>query len=401
MEENNRLVAWSDNWWIEKDKAWFTGGEKNILFCLNLDTCTCEQMVLIPAADTNYTFRLIPRCIKWENDIYCMPDMGNCIWVYNIENRDFSKILIDNPNKTRLYLYEFGFFDQSMLIVSMGLKQVIEIHTKEKKIVKHYDLWKGDELIYTVKSGDCLYSLYECGKVFRFHIDTKQGILLQPPVTGDRFYCFCFDGSSFWLSGYKKEIIVWDYKEDTLEVLDEFPEGVCQNNINQNVYGKKDNGAEQYEIPIFYFAVSVGETIWFIPSLENQIVYADKESHRLNIFEVEEEKDTGDRLLLNKISQKYILEYVKDERYLGLFSTKNYCILEIDTKEMTYQWCKYYYSEKCLNSFAETYENVLWEKDILDKKIYKRRFWNTSKRVYKKNEIRVGAKVYKEIINEL
>ena len=63
MGKNCSSFFWSDNWHIENGKAWFVDGERNVLFCLNLEKKECEYIKEIPDSDKN-TFRLNPKCMK-------------------------------------------------------------------------------------------------------------------------------------------------------------------------------------------------------------------------------------------------------------------------------------------------------------------------------------------------
>ena len=73
---------WSDNWCIADDKAWFVTGEQDILFCLDRKTKNTILAKEIP--ERNNSFRLHPKCIKYGEMIFCLPDMGENIWCYNI-----------------------------------------------------------------------------------------------------------------------------------------------------------------------------------------------------------------------------------------------------------------------------------------------------------------------------
>ena len=58
-----------------------------------MDGDICEFMIDIP--DESWPkFRLTSRCMKYQNDIYCLPVDGGSIWVYSMEEDRFSEIAI-------------------------------------------------------------------------------------------------------------------------------------------------------------------------------------------------------------------------------------------------------------------------------------------------------------------
>ena len=139
MGKMNNKYIWSDGWWIEDSEAWFVDGERNILLKLNTRTNECSFIASIPNGKQN-RFRLNPKCLKIENAIYCMPDTGDYIWIYQLEKREFKQIKVNNPKKGRLAINNFWLHGKKIFAVSIGLRQIIEIDTDKKCIVNYYDL---------------------------------------------------------------------------------------------------------------------------------------------------------------------------------------------------------------------------------------------------------------------
>ena len=78
---------------------------------------------------------------------------------------------------------------------------------------------------------------------------------------------------------------------------------------------------KEYELPAFLFSVVAGDYVWFIPFQTNKIMYADKKTCQLHVFEADGENETKQSLLGRiALGSKYILEYVRENRYIGLFS---------------------------------------------------------------------------------
>ena len=60
-------------------------------------------------------FRLTPYCIKYQDDIYCMPSYGKSVWVYNTTNYAFDEICIDNPDEISIGIQAFWIYENKNL----------------------------------------------------------------------------------------------------------------------------------------------------------------------------------------------------------------------------------------------------------------------------------------------
>ena len=93
-----------------------------------------------------------------------------------------------------------------------------------------------------------------------------------------------------------------------------------------------------------------------------------------------------------------MFEYIIDNRYLGLYSLKNKCILEIDTIELKYEYKKYNYNmnDKYLMEIAKLYNNVFYEANVWSRVV-------VSKMLDLKNNIcgienkSIGANIYQKV----
>lgn len=395
--ENNNIFMWSDGWYIENDKAWFVSAEQNILFGLNMKKGECEYAMNIPVLNSQ-KFRLNPRCLKYGSNIFCIPDKGRSIWIYNIDNDNFLEISINISDEVRLWIYFSMIYDSKIYAVSFGIGKIIEIDAEKKKITNYYELCKEGLIPDSIRNGTEIYSLSESGNVYCFDIKTKRVMSYMLPDIGRKFYGLGFDGKNFWLGGFRKEIYVWDKDRDTIKVIDNFPKDFGVYNFGIDSDGRPDCFTEEYDEPTFLYLVTIGEFIWFIPYLTNKVVYVNKYSYELDVLEIKEEEETQDSILNNELKQKYVLEYVTDERYIGLFSAKNRCILEIDTKLLKYRWYYLKFSDKCLQDCAVISKNIFREKSAFDRDVFKSVFLSKHHLLSNMNGNNVGNKIYHELI---
>ena len=61
-------------------------------------------------------------------------------------------------------------------------------------------------------------------------------------------------------------------------------------------------------------------------------------------------------LSLHYLAGKYLMEYLMDDCCIGLYSLKNYCIIEIDTIEKKMEKKEYSFSNCCLKSTAQAFD---------------------------------------------
>ena len=98
---------------------------------------------------------------------------------------------------------------------------------------------------------------------------------------------------------------------------------------------------EAFETPLFLYSVMAYEYIWFIPFQTNEIIYVSKNTYEISIFPLEMEEQTEENIKEQLLGHKYLLEYVRENRYIGLFSLKNKWVFEIDAKNLTYKRMNY------------------------------------------------------------
>lgn len=120
-------------------------------------------------------------------------------------------------------------------------------------------------------------------------------------------------------------------------------------------------------------------------------MYLDKEKYELSVFEIDTE--AGSDLTKQPCGiPYYLLEYVKDDRYIGLFFAQNRRIFEIDTEQLSYQWIDYKFSDQCIDQCYENRQGIFDEGDILCDTAYKARIGH--KAYSAKNIKNIGMEIY-------
>lgn len=379
---------WGDRWCVENYEGWFVAGNINILFRVDMIN-NCYEIVAKLPDYTNYKFRSNSNCIKCNELIFCMPNRGECIWCYDLLDNKFSKIEIENPNCLEVGIVDFWRIKNILWAVSMGLKQIIKIDITARKIIAYYNITDCAEEVIgkSVKINNYIYSLSGLeSKIYEFSLKTKQVKIIEFETIRDRFHTISICEGKIWLSGNKKRIYIWE--KDRVRILDHFPE-------NFGIYKFLESGkvildciSTKYRTFTFIDSIIIGNYIWFIPFQTNNILYVDKMSNKINVFEIEGE-DINDFETV-EMNCRYVLQYVYNNRYIGLYSLKNKVIYEIDaiTLEM---------KKRCnIINIKSLEENMYgWnfrERISVEKSLYKKLI--ERKKNVKNIEENIGGKIY-------
>lgn len=398
MLRENTFI-WSDNWWVEDNSAWFVGGENNALFRLDLKLRKCDFEAVLPNNMVD-KFRLNSKCIKFENDIFCMPNRGDCIWVYQLNTSKFYNIKINNPNKKRILIVDFWVYEGNLYVVSAGLKQIIEISLLEKRVINYYNLTdnKDEKIALSTKAEDSIYCVSSTSnRIFQFDLKTKSTITHTISVDGGGFHTICFDGERFWLSGHRKEVYIWNKESNIVKIINNFPKQFGIYNFKEEEDVLVEYNKDLFEVPAFIDSVAIGQYIWFIPFQTNKIVYIDKATNKVYILETEGEEESANSLaLMSRMKAKYLLLCVLRERYLVLYSLKNNYILTIDIEKKEIEKREYWFSDECLNAIAELKRSeICREGRSLDEDVYKSMLYNSGKTLKTES---VGLDIHKKIM---
>lgn len=404
MKKRDSVFIWSDGWWIEDDKAWFVDGIKNILFSVDLNAGECIEAVHIPDP-SDATFRLTPICIKHGRDVFCVPGYGRSVWVYNLDKKDFIKIDIDKPDQFQLGSHVWVKGDE-LFIVSVNWDRIIEVSISQKMIKNYHRICENDSVKRSVLAGNSIYMISSgFTRIYQFDLSTKKTVIHTLPLDGRKLFTICFDGEKFWLSGYCDELYIWDKKERKCIAINGFSAGIENCGYTGTPADNENNIQRCYEFPAFCRSVAVGEYVWFIPNQADKIIYVDKKTNVVSSFEIYEEDSIKESFLSRETfgtGLKYVLEYVRDDRYIGLFSTKNGRIFEIDTKELKYQWKDYYFSNKCLQQCFEIYKGIYYEgyDAALANQVYCMALQMADYKVRNTDIKNVGAQIYRALKEE-
>lgn len=367
------IFPMSDNWWIEKNKAYFCGARISVLFCVDMNSLQCEVVSRLPECDI-YDFRAHPYCIRYKDSIICLPGMGKIIWYYDMQKESWKKIEIEHEEQLIISMAVYKQNDSSRLwLLEYETGKIFQVNLGKGVLEKEYYIpQNAKEIIYY---GEYVYvnnKLYTAVKKRVCCIDLENAdiIIYEIDNLKAELYTICYDGDNFWLSGYCKEIYIWNPEQGIIKVITEFPEqfGIY------HFYGKPYIDCNSFllsveEGPFFGFSILLGKYIWYIPNKSNGIIYIDKVTYKVSFLEIEEEKETKESLE-REYANKFLFEYIREDRYIGLYSIKNQLVFEIDTLELCVKKKNYQLSNEAVSKIKKIIEDDNFQR-ILDEDIRK------------------------------
>lgn len=294
--------------------------------------------------------------------------------------------------------------DDKIFVVSTGLKKIIEIDAESKEIRNYYIVSTDEKIACSVMADGIIYTVSQSGnKIFFFDIEKRETGLYELPGGQKKMHTICYTDGAFWMSGYGKEIYVWNKENNTIKIIDHFPAKFGVYHFNNYMGGGLDCRGIEYEMPAFWYVVALGDYVWFIPLRTNKIIYVDRKTYGVHLFEIPEEEETKESLQnWMTIWCKYLLEYVRDGRYLVLYSMKKQCILEVDTLEMKYEYKHYsiQLNDKFIENYRAYYGEVplFYESAMLDTEIFKRLMMRKCSDRHGSREENIGRLIHEKVL---
>ena len=230
--------------------------------------------------------------------------------------------------------------------------KIIEIDLDNKEVSNIYCLPQDDDTIvggYVLVENN-IYCVI-ANKVYCINLNSADIVKYEISAAKAGFYTIVYDGNNFWLSGFYKEIYVWNPEQGVVKIISEFPEqfGIYRFDNDGNFLTDYNLvlsiNPDDYEnvmaigrfvedYAFFSDSIALGKHVWFMPHRSNGIIYIDKETYEVFFMEIDEEKETEQSIKRNLLYSKYLINYVREDRYIGVYSVKNQWIFEIDTVEL-------------------------------------------------------------------
>ncbi len=398
----NWQIPLSDNWWIEDGKAWFCSEELCALFCMDLHSQTCEFVSQIPGCNI-WSYGFYTYCIKYENMVFCIPKLGENIWIYNLESELWEKMKMANGCQM-LFCARTYRKNDSMIWLLNSSGNVFEVNLKKRAAQNVYNILtcKNQLIGEYVRVGDRLYCV--SGKcVYCIDVRNYSTITYEMPDVKMGLLTICYDGIDFWLSSLSNEIYVWNPKSGILKVIVDFSQWSGKNNIvGERCFLMEDHlyFDEIDELLHFTTSISAGKYIWYMPWLTNQIIYIDKRNYEIFSLDINGEAGTEANLRMDRTA-KYLAAYILEDRYIGIYSYKSRKLFEIDTtalcvREKTYTLNEDFVLKATKAMVAYNEQKILNERVELEQRLFIM-LLDKNESAERKNIKNIGRLIYQSI----
>lgn len=383
----------NDYLWLEEHNAWFTGIGINSIFCYNFLDKKCEFITDLPIWKNRY-WREYSRCFKYKSYLYCIPHFGTKLLVYDLNKKKWKEICINNPKSISIICLKFYQINDLLYLISNGLKQIIVVDLKKMVIEGYYNIPIQDidnmgigsfdnDFIYIITTNSTMQNI-----IYKFDCKKRKFKEILLPVIKDELFTISFFNKNYWLTGKCKKIWIFEEDNNKLKVIDKFPDNYGFYNFtkeNKDIldYNITNNGQH-----ILSEMILVGNKMWCIPFQTNKIMFIDTLSYNISFLEIKEEEETKETLNNRIFAHKYLIQYTKDDRFIGLYSLKNEYVIEIDAKKLIYEILPVNLTESCIKRYSNF---IFSESKKFDIYLYK----------YFLNEIKMKNKTIGENIGSL
>ena len=357
--------------WDENNKGYFVSFNLNAIFEIDYDKKEYSYFHSLEEKEMA-SWRRYTKSIKLEDKIFVFPvNQGEHIIIYNIKTDKISHIeneifeTEENQKETKL-----PFLHEGKIYICMD-KELMIINPEDEIIESIVELSKKDELVIEIGLSDNVFYCIECcdenNNLVGFNLETGelQKETVPKEISGNAIF---ISSDEILAISEKEELSIYNTKDKTIRHVGGFPADFGRYVLEEKkLKVKKLDKYSPYDL--CYILEKIGRYVFLVPARVNKFLYYDILEDKIGeliIPEEDEDETTWD--IKNIYEHKYMFAYVKDNRYLGVYSRKNSMILEIDAETLTYKYQNFLLGEKNLDrymkecgedSYQETYHTTL------------------------------------------
>lgn len=287
---------------IEKEKLWFTSGNFNGLYEMNIETGIINCLGKVPG-EKDLIDNLYNKIIKVDNELWLIPGKAKEIAKYSLTKGTFDKIKLpfcdDIIRQKFKNIYKWG---DKLYMFPWDYKAIVCYDLKERAISYRTDWIEAIEenigqkiqAPYFCESscivGEHLFLLINNTNIIVKYNLNNENIECFLIKEENKYTCIVYDGENFFLVPRNKgNILYWNCDVGILEQYGQYPEGFKHKLLFQTAYCDK-------------------EWLWLFPAMGNMIL-------KMNL----KTKQISQAYYNNKINEFYCMFYKSQQESSLLF----------------------------------------------------------------------------------
>lgn len=263
----------------DNDEFWFMGSCDKFIYKVNRNGMV-EIVAEVPL-DVTDEHRIYPRCIKKSNEIYCIPDKGKNILVYDLKWEKFKEIPIGSSQNKRLSIFNSWIQNDNLWCVSYGKNKILKINLNKFLVEKQFDVFEPKEQVgfEAIKTEESIYCISNCStRIREFNLSSESSKTFVIECQDKGFNTIVSHGENVYLTGYLDYIYCWNKNSNQIKKY-RISDRTFRYNKNEKV------------TPRFYRSACLKNVIVFIPyntqySKSNHVVYLDKFTQEINSIDL-------------------------------------------------------------------------------------------------------------------
>ena len=321
--------------WINNQERIFTiSSWNNDVLEIDLHNGEVKYISRIPGEKIG--FRDFSICVFFNGAIYCFPDRGQCIWKYDMNVKNWTRLEFGLLRGKRNSCRICSIIDETIILFSEGVGAILEFNCYKdelsirRKIIFDTTVDLGIEQVL----GNCIYFVTpDTAKIYiiNFINGDVRTINISPMHKGVNTISVV--GDSVFLTGSKQSIIEYSIINQR---INEYSLYGFDNYVNKSDIQtiEKSHDKELGDV-LFYAAINDKSSIWYIPKREGRILKFDTLTKKFEIVHGQPHKYD---IQNSSLGHAYLVVYKDNDLHrLYLYSLCDSEYVEIDTEKNTYK----------------------------------------------------------------
>ena len=242
-----------------------------------------------------------------------------------------------NPEKKDINVVGTCVYNDKIYVMALGLHKIFVLDLKNNTVIKDYEIYKEVEITdqngNMIRKGENIYCTTPDSHII-YKLSLKDDRLDSFTIHGIEKGIHSFEtaGDIFWITSKSKCIYLWDEVKKSVVQFNAFPKEFGRYKFDQDHHLYLDTDTKFFSEGFFLKGVFLNGYLWVVPCCENKILYLDMITLEIKVLDLTDEEEDAYTWEENEIKVKFCMCYVRENRYIGVYSFKNKNIFEIDVQ---------------------------------------------------------------------